>query len=70
MNVRDFVGYALGTAFVLAVTAGAVGAIVVLVTALPMILLVFPLTAGAIALVLSIGYLRHRRQRARGRRRR
>lgn len=65
MNIREFLGYALGTAFVLALTGLAVGAIAVVVTALPMILLVFPVSAGLLALFIGIGYLRHRRRRNR-----
>lgn len=67
MDIREFLGYTLGTAFVLALMAGAAAAIVVLVGALPMVLIVFPVTAGLVAIVLAVGYLRHRRRRRRRR---
>ncbi len=62
MDLREFVGYALGTAFVLAMAAVLLGVLVLLIGSVPLILALFPLTAGLIAAVILIGYLRHRRR--------
>lgn len=63
MSFKEFLGYALGTAFVIAVLAALIGGIVLLIAAIPLMLLLFPLTAGIIGLFLLIGYARHRRGR-------
>lgn len=68
MDFREFLGYALGTAFVLAVTAALAGAVVLMISAIPLMLLLFPITAGIIGAVLLVGWFRHRRRRRASRR--
>lgn len=63
MDLQEVAGYALGTAFVLAVAAALGGLVVLVVGAVPLVLALFPLTAGLVAVVLLVGYLRHRRRR-------
>lgn len=63
MDLPELVGYALGTAFVLAVAAAVAGLVVLAVGTVPLVLALFPLTAGLVAAVLLVGYLRHRRRR-------
>lgn len=63
MTVKEFLGYALGTAFVLAIGLAILGAIVVLIGAIPLMLVLFPLTAAVLGVLLLVGYLRHRRGR-------
>lgn len=63
MDVREFLGYALGTAIVLAMALVVLGVIVLVIGSVPLVLALFPLTAGIVGLVLLIGYLRHRRRR-------
>lgn len=55
---REFLLYAAGTAVALAGVAALVGLIVLAALALPFLGLVFPLTIGAVALVVLALYLR------------
>lgn len=68
MTLREFLGYALGTAFVLAVSGAVVGSVILLVGAIPLMLALFPITAALVGGIVLIGWLRHRRQRRRNRR--
>lgn len=68
MTFKEFLGYAFGTAFVLAVSGALIGGLILLIGAIPLMLALFPLTAAIIGAVLLVGWLRHRRQRRRGRR--
>ncbi len=63
MTFKEFLGYALGTAFVIAVFAAMIGGLVLFIAAIPLMLLLFPLTAAIVALFLLVGYARHRRGR-------
>ena len=63
MTVKEFFGYALGTAFVLAVLAAAVAVVVVIISVVPLMLLLFPVTIAIVGVFILIGYLRHRRLR-------
>jgi len=58
MTAREVLAYAAGTAFVLAVAAAVLAILVLVVTTIPLMVILFPMTIGAIALVLLIGYLR------------
>lgn len=68
MDLKEFAGYAAGTAFLLAVAGVALGGLVLVLGSVPILLLIFPLTIGAVGVVFLVGYLRHRarRRRARG----
>jgi branched-subunit amino acid permease len=52
----------------LAVAGVALGGLVLVLGSVPILLLIFPLTIGAVGVVFLVGYLRHRarRRRARG----
>ena len=63
MDVREFLGDAMGTAMVIAMALAVLGVVVLVVGTVPLVLALFPLTAGIIGVVLLIGYLRHRRRR-------
>lgn len=63
MTVKEFFGYALGTAFVLAVLGAAVGAVVLLISVVPLMILLFPVTIAIVGAFILVGYLRHRRLR-------
>jgi len=63
MTVKEFLGYALGTAFVLAVLGAALGAVVLLISVVPLMILLFPITIAIVGVFILIGYLRHRRVR-------
>ena len=63
MDLREFAGYAAGTAFVLAVAGLIAGGLVLVVGSVPILLLLFPLTLGALGVILLVGYIRHRARR-------
>lgn len=63
MTFKEFLGYALGTAFAIAVVAALIGGIVLLIGAIPLMLFLFPVTASILGVILLINYLRHRRGR-------
>lgn len=63
MTGKEFFGYAVGTAFVLAVLAMALGVAVVIFSVIPLMLVLFPVTIAIVAGFVLVGYLRHRRQR-------
>lgn len=65
MDLREFAGYAAGTAFVLGAAGLALAVVVIVLGSVPILLLIFPITLGAVGLFLLIGYLRHRSQRRR-----
>jgi hypothetical protein len=67
MDLKEFAGYAAGTAFVLAVAGVALGGVVLLLGSVPILLLIFPVTIGVVAAVFLVGYLRHRARRRRAR---
>lgn len=66
MSAKEFLGYALGTAFVLAAFAGVLAILIVVLSVIPLMLLLFPLTIAIVAGFLAVGWVRHRRQRRRG----
>lgn len=63
MTGKEFFGYAVGTAFVLAVLAMALGVAVVIFSVIPLMLVLFPVTIAIVAGFVLVGYFRHRRQR-------
>lgn len=63
MTVKEFLGYAMGTAFVLAVLGAAIGAVVLLMSVVPLMILLFPLTVAVLGAFVLVGYIRHRRAR-------
>jgi len=63
MDFKTFIGYALGTAFTLAILAAAVGVVLLILGTVPFLVLLFPLTLAIVAVFLLVGYLRHRRGR-------
>lgn len=63
MTVKEFFGYALGTAFVLAVLGAAAGALVLLVSVVPLMVVLFPVTIAIVGAFVLVGYIRHRRMR-------
>lgn len=63
MTIKEFLGYALGTAFMLAVLAAVLGVLVVLFSIVPLMLMLFPLTIAIVGGFFAAGYLRHRRAR-------
>jgi len=63
MTVKEFLGYAMGTAFVLAALGAAVGMVVLLVSVVPLMILLFPLTVAILGGFVLVGYIRHRRAR-------
>jgi len=65
VDKREFLAYALGTSFVLAVMGAVAALFVLVVTAVPLLVILFPMTIGAVALVIAIGYLRRHRARRR-----
>lgn len=67
MELKEFAGYAAGTAFVMAVAGLIVGGLVVAIGSVPILMLLFPLTLGAVGVVFLVGYIRHRAQRRRRR---
>lgn len=67
MDLKEFAGYAAGTAFVLALAGLVVGGVLLVVGSVPILMLLFPLTLGAVGVVFLVGYIRHRAQRRRRR---
>lgn len=63
MTGKEFFGYALGTAFVLAVLAAAMGVAVLVFSVIPLMLLLFPVTIAIVGGFIAVGYVRHRRAR-------
>ncbi len=63
MTVKEFLGYAMGTAFVLAVLGAAIGAVLLLMSVVPLMIVLFPLTVAVLGGFVLIGYMRHRRSR-------
>ncbi len=63
MTIKEFLGYAIGTAFVLAVLGAAVGAAILLMSVVPLMILLFPLTVAVLGGFVLVGYIRHRRAR-------
>ena len=63
MTMKEFLGYAMGTAFVLAVLGAAIGAVVLLMSVVPLMILLFPLTVAVLGAFVLVGYIRHRRAR-------
>jgi Flp pilus assembly protein TadB len=61
MDLKEFAGYAAGTLVTLALLAGVVAVVGMAIAMIPVLLVIAPMTVIAVAIVVLIGWRRHRR---------